>query len=52
MTNGVVTCACGWRYELRDGQVHGFPRLRIETYPVKLLGGRVLVGYGYGNLPR
>jgi len=40
----VVTCSCGWRYDVEYGQVLGFPRLRIHTYPVKLIAGRVLVG--------
>jgi nitrite reductase/ring-hydroxylating ferredoxin subunit len=40
----VVTCSCGWRYDLEYGQVLGFPRLRIGTYAVRLIGGRVLVG--------
>ena len=40
----VVTCACGWRYHLTDGQVRGVPGLQADRYPVKLIGTRVLVG--------
>jgi nitrite reductase/ring-hydroxylating ferredoxin subunit len=38
-----VCWECGWRYDVRSGSVEGVPRLRIETFTVKVVNARVLV---------
>ena len=40
----IVTCAgCGWRYDIRTGQVKNVPALRAHVYDVSIVEGRVMV---------
>lgn len=40
----IATCGtCGWRYDIVSGAVVGLPALRLEHYPVRIEGHRVLV---------
>lgn len=40
----IVTCrGCGWRYEVNTGSVVGIPALRLDTFRVKVVDGRILV---------
>jgi nitrite reductase/ring-hydroxylating ferredoxin subunit len=40
-----VSCRrCGWRYALRTGAVVQVPRLRLETYTVKVVGSSIMLG--------
>ena len=43
-----VSCRrCGWRYDLRTGAVVQVPRLRLETYPVKVVGSSIVLGNAF-----
>ena len=40
----IVTCTgCGWRYDIRTGQVKNVPALRAHVYDVSIVDGRVMV---------
>jgi NAD(P)H-dependent nitrite reductase small subunit len=40
-----VTCTWhGWRFDLRDGRWLDNPRIRINTYPVRVVGDEIQVG--------
>jgi nitrite reductase (NADH) small subunit len=44
VSDGVVTCPLHWwRYDLRTGERLGAPDLRLASYPVRVLDGRVEV---------
>ena len=46
-----LTCRrCGWRYDVRTGEVIGIPSLRLEMYAVKIAGSSVMLGDTF--LPR
>lgn len=46
-----LTCRrCGWRYDVRTGEVIGIPSLRLEMYAVKIAGSSVTLGDTF--LPR
>jgi len=43
-----VTCAvCGWRYDITTGRMATVPGLRIDTFEVKVIGERVMIGNPY-----
>jgi nitrite reductase (NADH) small subunit len=40
-----VTCTWhGWRFDLRDGRWLDNPKIRIHTYPVRVVGDEIQVG--------
>lgn len=42
--NDIVTCPWhGWQYDLRTGQHRLNPRISVETFPVRVAGGKVYV---------
>lgn len=44
VSDGVVTCPLHWwRYDLRTGERRGAPDLRLASYPVRVVDGRVEV---------
>ena len=46
-----LTCRrCGWRYDVRTGEVVGIPSLRLEMYAVKIAESSILLGDTF--LPR
>jgi nitrite reductase/ring-hydroxylating ferredoxin subunit len=43
----VVTCrGHGWRYDVTTGQVLHVPDYGVETFPVKVVDGRIMVAVG------
>ena len=45
LADRVVRCSsCGWQYDVATGGVKGVPTLRIETFAVKVVDARVLIG--------
>jgi len=40
-----VTCSgCEWRYDIRSGCLCGLPALQIDTFEVKIVDSRVMIG--------
>jgi nitrite reductase/ring-hydroxylating ferredoxin subunit len=45
LVDRVVRCSsCDWQYDVATGCVIGVPALRIETFAVKVVDARVLIG--------
>jgi nitrite reductase/ring-hydroxylating ferredoxin subunit len=45
LAGGEVTCSgCRWRYEVTTGRVPGVPALIVNTFLVKTVGARIMVG--------
>ncbi len=48
-----VSCRrCAWRYELQTGAVAQVPKLRLETYAVKVVGSSIMLGTTFASRRR
>jgi nitrite reductase (NADH) small subunit len=44
LNGDTATCSLhGWRYSIRTGELVGAPGLRLDTYALKVVAGRVLI---------
>ena len=41
--SSVECCGCGWRYDVRNGTVHGIPGLQCDTFEVAIVGTHVMI---------
>jgi nitrite reductase/ring-hydroxylating ferredoxin subunit len=39
----LVSCTCGWKYEVTTGCVNGIPALQVDTFEVKIDRSRVML---------
>jgi nitrite reductase/ring-hydroxylating ferredoxin subunit len=45
--NEVICAGCGWRYDVTTGRMATVPKLRIDTFEVKVVGARVMIRNPY-----
>jgi len=44
LTGAVATCpGCGWRYDVATGAATAIPAIRLQTFPVRVDGARLLI---------
>ena len=39
----VACCGCDWRYDVTTGSVVGIAALRLHTFDIKVVGGKIIV---------